>query len=81
MKVKYSKTIKKLAENYHDREVMSMTSATDQSCDGCGRTTITTVCIEHDSQDYSKDKHVCPDCYVKIANYWKEFHPKKICPV
>ena len=81
MKVKYTKQIKELAESYHDREVMAMTSGGKQTCECCGNPTITTVCIEHDTQDISKDKHVCPDCYVKIATYWKEKHPKKICPV
>lgn len=73
--------IKELAESYHDREVMSYTYAGNQKCDCCGKIVTARVCIEHDSQDYSKDKQVCSDCYVAIATYWKEHSPKKICPV
>jgi uncharacterized protein with PIN domain len=79
--MKIKKIIKELAETYHDREVMAMTTMTGQKCGCCNKSALTTVCIEHDSQDYSKDKHVCPDCYTAIATYWKENHPKKICPI
>jgi len=73
--------IKEIAETYHDREVMTSMSGGDNKCECCGKTTITRTCIEHDSQDYSKDLWVCGDCYTAIATYWKENHPKKICPV
>jgi predicted AlkP superfamily phosphohydrolase/phosphomutase len=73
--------VKELAETYHDRDVMSTTYADNQICDCCKKTVMATYCIEHDSQDYSKDKHVCSDCYVAIATYWKEHNPKKICPI
>jgi hypothetical protein len=74
--------IKELAETYHDREVMSMISDYgERKCDCCGKIVVTRTCIEHDSQDYSKDKHVCGNCYAAIATYWKEHLPKKICPI
>jgi hypothetical protein len=74
-------TIKELAETYHDREVMSSTYAPNQKCDCCEKYVTNRVCIEHDSRDFSKDKWVCPECYVAIATYWKEHSPKKICPI
>ena len=73
--------VKEIAETYHDREVMSSQAGLERKCDCCGTLIYSTVCIEHDSQDYSKDKWVCPNCYVEISIYWKENHPKKICPV
>jgi hypothetical protein len=76
-----SNEIKEIAETYHDREVMSCQSGLEKKCDCCDKKTAHSVCIEHDSQDYSKDKWVCPDCYVRIATYWKEHAPKKICPI
>jgi hypothetical protein len=80
-KEKIEKRIKEFAETYHDREVMAMTTMTGQKCKCCEKLVLTTTSIEHDSQDRSKDKQVCGDCYVAIATYWKEHTPKKICPV
>ncbi len=78
--------IQKFAETYHDREVMASTmylgeAADLRDCGCCNNATGHLTCIEHDSQDYSKDLWICPDCYTKIATYWKEHSPKKICPV
>lgn len=73
--------VKELAESYHDRVVMSAMSVGNEPCDCCEKPAVTLYCIEHDSQDYSKDKWVCGDCYTAIATYWKEHHPKKICPI
>jgi len=66
-----------IAEKYHDREVMASVSMDNQDCGCCNNATLITCCIEHDSQNYSKDLNVCPDCYEKIATYWKEHNPKK----
>ena len=74
--------VKRIAENYHDREVMSIRSSLDQEvCDCCKKHSITLVCVENDNRDFSKDKWVCSDCYNLIATYWKNNHPKKICPI
>jgi hypothetical protein len=73
--------VKKIAETYHDREVMSARSAGSEPCNCCGKPSITLLCVEHDSQDYSKDKWICNDCYIAVAIYWKEHTPKKICPI
>jgi hypothetical protein len=73
--------VKELAETYHDREVMSSTTGSEVKCECCSKLTVTRTCIEHDSQDVLKDLWVCPDCYIAIATYWKEHHPKKICPI
>lgn len=73
--------VKELAETYHDREVVAYTYADNQKCDCCGKIVTARICIEHDSQDYSKDKLICSDCYVAIATYWKVNHPKKVCPI
>lgn len=73
--------VKELAESYHDRVVMSAMSVGNEPCDCCEKPAATLYCIEHDSQDYSKDKWVCGDCYTAIATYWKEHRPKKIAPI
>jgi len=75
------KEIKEVAEQYHDRLVMSMITMSGKNCDCCDKPEHTRICIEHDSQDYSKDMWICPDCYAKIVKYWKENHPKKIAPI
>lgn len=73
--------IKGIAETYHDRMVMTGMSGGNNKCECCGETVVTRTCIEHDSQDYSKDLWVCSDCYIAIATYWKEHRPKKIAPI
>jgi hypothetical protein len=73
--------IKQIAETYHDRLVMTGMSGGDNKCECCGKKTVTRTCIEHDSQDFSKDLWVCADCYAAIATYWKEHRPKKIAPI
>jgi hypothetical protein len=69
--------IKEIAETYHDRNVLASTYGIEKKCDCCEKMVLTTICIEHDSQDYSKDMGVCDDCYIAIVNYWKENCPKK----
>lgn len=73
--------IKELAENYHDRLVMSMVSGSNKNCECCRKETITLTCIEKDDKDYSKDVWLCDKCYAAIVAYWKEHSPKKICPI
>jgi len=73
--------IKEIAETYHDRLVMTGMSGGDNKCECCGKKVITRTCIEHDTQDYSKDLWVCVDCYCAIMKYWKEHKPKKIAPI
>ena len=73
--------VKEIAETYHDRVVFSGMSGGENICGCCKKEVFSLVCIEHDSQDYSKDLWICHDCYTKIATYWKEHHPKKICPI
>jgi len=75
------KCIQETAKNYHDRTVQSGTIAGGQVCGCCGKDTIRTISIEHDSQDYSKDLSVCTDCCAEIYKIWKEETPKKICPI
>ena len=76
-----SKIIGIIADNYHDRLVMASMSGTNNNCQCCGKPTPTTTCIEHDSQDFTKDLWVCSDCYCAIVKYWQERKPKKIAPV
>jgi hypothetical protein len=73
--------IKEIAETYHDREVMTGMSGGDNKCECCGKKVVTRTCIEHDSQDYSKDLWICSDCYCAIVKYWQENRPKKIAPM
>lgn len=80
--------IKEIAESYHDREVYSQATTFPLNgsneclltCNCCENKVRTTVSIEHDSKDYSKDMSVCFDCYAKISTHWKENAPEKICP-
>src|SRR5690606_15885987 len=59
-----SHIVKRIAENHHDREVMSIRSSLDQEvCDCCKKHSISLIGVEHDSRDFSKDKWVCNDCY------------------
>jgi len=73
--------IKNVAETHHDRLVFAGMSGSEKICGCCKKEVYHVVCIEHDSQDYSKDMWVCLDCYNKIATYWKVHTPKKICPI
>jgi hypothetical protein len=73
--------IKEIAETYHDRLVMASMSGTNNNCQCCGKPTPTTTCIEHDSQDFTKDLWVCSDCYCAVVKYWQENRPKKIAPI
>lgn len=73
--------IKELAENYHDRFVMSMVTGSNKNCECCGKETKTLICIEKDDKDYSKDVWLCDKCYAAIVVYWKEHSPKKIFPI
>lgn len=73
--------VKEIAETHHDRLVFAGMSGGEKMCGCCKKEVPHLVCIEHDSQDYSKDMWVCGDCYMLIATYWKNNHPKKICPI
>lgn len=79
---KVKKTIKEIAESYHDRIVYSSMFSTEKLICRCCNNSVHSLCsIEHDSQDYSKDLNICLDCYTKIRDYWKENKPKKISPI
>ncbi len=73
--------IKNTAEKYHDRMVLSLTHIHGQLCDVCNSKCGYTVCIEHDSMDFSKDKRVCAKCYEQIKKYWLNNKPGKISPI
>jgi hypothetical protein len=75
------KEIKRIAETHHDREVMACQSGLSKTCPCCKKEEMNFVCIEHDSQDYSKDLWICSKCYVEVATYWKKHSRKKICPL
>jgi hypothetical protein len=70
----------KIANNYHERDICSSTFIKNQICDCCNNKVLTRYCIEHDSLDFSKDLHICLDCYYQILNVWKEKRPGKIFP-
>jgi hypothetical protein len=73
--------VKEIAESYHDRLVFSGSSGFSQKCGCCGETVGTTVSIEHDGRDFSKDLRVCGTCYTLIATYWRDNKPNKIPPI
>jgi len=73
--------IREIAKTYHDRDICAMMSGGELECPICGKTVTSLVCIEHDSQDYSKDLNICLDCYSELHRLWLENTPKKICPV
>lgn len=70
-----------IGNNYHDRLCMSCLTMENQTCGCCENIVDYTTSIEHDSQDFSKDKSVCIDCYTDIVKYWKENKPRKIPPI
>lgn len=83
--------IKEIASNYHDRLCASMTTISAFSPDGvgdqrrtcptCGRKALTTISIEHNSQDFSKDLNICLSCYADLTVLWKTNSPKKLSPI
>lgn len=81
MREKIEQKIKKIASSYHDREVLSGLLMKGQICDCCKKNVSSTISIEHDSRDYSKDLNVCDSCYDDLLNYWKNNKPNKISPI
>ena len=83
--------IQEISKTYHDRLVCSMTSICGfssltnedltRNCPICGRKTISTISIEHDSQDHSKDLSICLSCYTDLHVLWKTNSPKKLSPI
>ena len=69
--------MKNIAENYHDRDICAMVGGCDLVCGCCRKKTTTTIFIEHDSQDHSKDLSICFDCYTSIHKIWKKKTPAK----
>lgn len=72
--------LSEIANTYHDRLCGAMLSM-DRSCPICKKLTHSTIGIEHDSQEHSKDIHMCLSCYNKLHNLWIERKPNKISPV
>jgi len=81
LKKDISTKIEELAKTYHDRVVMTGMSGGNSKCDCCGKPSVTRTCIEHDSQDFSKDLWICADCYCDIVKYWEKNLPNKILPI
>lgn len=78
--MKYKSKINKIASSYHDRDVLSSYIGPERECPCCERIITTTISIEHDSCNYSKDLNICHDCYRDIYKWWEDNKPKKICP-
>lgn len=77
---KYKNKIAEIANTYHDRSVLSEFTGPERECPCCERAVISTVSIEHDSCDYSKDLSVCGDCYFDIYKWWANNKTGKIFP-
>jgi hypothetical protein len=74
-------SLEEIAKSYHDRDILAGYTCEGQICKCCGMETVTTVSIEHDSRDFSKDLSICNKCYTDIYTLWKKNTPRKICPI
>ena len=73
-----------IASNYHERIPNAIIGSymvsgpPKERCPNCGNITISKTCVEHDSQDKSKDLWICLDCYSAVCSLWKKYYPKKM---